>query len=760
MDDLLLETGDLLLLETGGTDNLLLEGSTALSGVQASGTVGTLSISNQVALTGVQATGGIGTLEVLPIGHGEIPPGSAPPGAYIPIRPKLFIRLVTPNAETFYFAFTQMNDNPEWPVGGYKPAKLLYVSSFSTKLSNYPQPVTWNFTIADVEDGGNNLRQWRDIADTETIEGSEVTLFAIDDDIRLAGGEPYHLMAGEVVGHTTADGIKYEFEVQDVLTRRLASKANEANLPGYAYSTAFDKSVVGQHPQIAVGKFISGRGLLPGKFVATVNPQTLWGGTATNAEFDVYVHSMFAVAQVEALYHTMATWGPEQAITQDWYNRPTPTNATGFFYKATTPGTTGTSEPTWPTSIGATIGDGSVTWTCAGIDDPTIRFQVPSTAFSPTSLVTSGQPSFLTVTGGTTPYIDFEGQRFGIVTLVRRDFIYAKPLREGLIQIGVDAYGVTEFPDGTGRYFDTPEQALVFLYTQQIFARSTGITFAAMPTLNGYGAIDMDSVAESEAVHAARLGGDPYIVSMLIGRGGQQQSGFSLHQEICEGGDVQTGIDRFGRVRFSSEDTEAVAAITFDDLHDIKFCLVKTDTENNKNRMLFFGGPRYMPDEGLIATPSPGQPLPSSTIGPTSKWSFAGEANESTAQGKVRSIKEIKFENYATHDKATFDNVASSRFSRFMGPLSASLEQMNDGRKLFKCAGRWGMLGRDGVEVKLGTVIGITSVQGLSSQGYVGKRGRVEEITIDPMTGEITYVGAILHTYAYTLVSDVLASVS
>jgi hypothetical protein len=44
----------------------------------------------------------------------------------------------------------------------------------------------------------------------------------------------------------------------------------------------------------------------------------------------------------------------------------TPATANGFYYKATTAGTSGGTIPTFPTTIGATVTDGTVTWTCAG----------------------------------------------------------------------------------------------------------------------------------------------------------------------------------------------------------------------------------------------------------------------------------------------------------------------------------------------------------------------------------------------------------
>lgn len=41
----------------------------------------------------------------------------------------------------------------------------------------------------------------------------------------------------------------------------------------------------------------------------------------------------------------------------------TPSVANGFFYRCTTAGTTGTTEPVWPTTAGATVTDGTVVWT-------------------------------------------------------------------------------------------------------------------------------------------------------------------------------------------------------------------------------------------------------------------------------------------------------------------------------------------------------------------------------------------------------------
>jgi len=64
---------------------------------------------------------------------------------------------------------------------------------------------------------------------------------------------------------------------------------------------------------------------------------------------------------VRALRLDDSDWQGETAYTTEYVK---PIIANGYHYECTVAGTTGDTEPTWPTTPGATVVDGGVTWTC------------------------------------------------------------------------------------------------------------------------------------------------------------------------------------------------------------------------------------------------------------------------------------------------------------------------------------------------------------------------------------------------------------
>jgi hypothetical protein len=70
-----------------------------------------------------------------------------------------------------------------------------------------------------------------------------------------------------------------------------------------------------------------------------------------------------------------------------------PRQNNGVIYRASTGGTTGSDEPQWPTTTGATVTDGSVTWTVAGVTGSGINAWSPSSPMTPGRLVMPPVPN-------------------------------------------------------------------------------------------------------------------------------------------------------------------------------------------------------------------------------------------------------------------------------------------------------------------------------------------------------------------------------
>lgn len=62
----------------------------------------------------------------------------------------------------------------------------------------------------------------------------------------------------------------------------------------------------------------------------------------------------------------LTAWAATTALTLGVFRRPTVSN--GYRYEVTTAGTTDGTEPTWPTTIGGTVTDGTVVFTCRGTE--------------------------------------------------------------------------------------------------------------------------------------------------------------------------------------------------------------------------------------------------------------------------------------------------------------------------------------------------------------------------------------------------------
>jgi hypothetical protein len=93
---------------------------------------------------------------------------------------------------------------------------------------------------------------------------------------------------------------------------------------------------------------------------------------------------------------TFVAWSSGESVTTSTYD--VPTTANGYYYKCTNAGTGTTAgpEPTWPTTIGATVADSNgVVWTCWARYGGGVRLRGPTRpmGFPPVSLKWTGGPS-------------------------------------------------------------------------------------------------------------------------------------------------------------------------------------------------------------------------------------------------------------------------------------------------------------------------------------------------------------------------------
>jgi Pectate lyase superfamily protein len=109
-----------------------------------------------------------------------------------------------------------------------------------------------------------------------------------------------------------------------------------------------------------LASFPTGRGLVVGGSLVGNGPEQKIG--TDGATYGLYVPGSYGSAL--DFYRMYRPWSGPSAFSSGTLVSPQPAN--GYYYKCTTAGTSGATQPAFPTTIGATVNDGSVVWTCAG----------------------------------------------------------------------------------------------------------------------------------------------------------------------------------------------------------------------------------------------------------------------------------------------------------------------------------------------------------------------------------------------------------
>jgi len=101
---------------------------------------------------------------------------------------------------------------------------------------------------------------------------------------------------------------------------------------------------------------------------ASTDIRSLWDGWRyqirnSQTSSDTYYNDVSGAATL-VTGRTESDWAASTSYSVGDIVKPTSGNETGFCYICSTAGTSGASEPTWPTTRGTTVADNTVVWTC------------------------------------------------------------------------------------------------------------------------------------------------------------------------------------------------------------------------------------------------------------------------------------------------------------------------------------------------------------------------------------------------------------
>ena len=86
-------------------------------------------------------------------------------------------------------------------------------------------------------------------------------------------------------------------------------------------------------------------------------------------------------------------WSPGTSVTLASFRRPR--IATGFEYECTQAGQTARKEPLWPKTIGLTVRDGSVIWTCRALSNASLKATLQTANWAIPSGITQGAATII-----------------------------------------------------------------------------------------------------------------------------------------------------------------------------------------------------------------------------------------------------------------------------------------------------------------------------------------------------------------------------
>lgn len=678
---------------------------------------------------------------------GTVPSGTNPPAAALPSNsPQFFGVLEQMDGSGILEAFAESAGGPfadnAGYLGGYKERRILSFGTITRKATTPAGGIQTSTQRVLLDDTDLHMRsQWG----LRTLRGRKWSNYVVDHVDRLAEQQPFRLSAGCITDQEPLDDFTFALTVQGMLGRHISRPRNEAMVPPNRLTPIELPILAARHqdgwsPPIGYG-FLSDeetakpQGVVPGEYVATANLQVAFGPGAVNVLVDYYIFFGHAVADTVNLYVTPPGWTPSTPYLVGDRVRPNLTS-NGFIYQCIAAGTSGASAPTFSATIGATFGDGSVTWQNVGVDDPDLRYVVPPSAYGQI-LIDPHKPGWTAATGVTTRYLDFNGYRYHVVCILN-SHRFARALREGRMSLTGNFRGIEDVGDGTGTLISAP--ARIFQHFWSNFVEKsykTGAWFG-VPTFGAYSLFDTTTVADATTVTDTLVSGGPVRSAILFGRQGSQMPLFDAVKQQAASWDLKFAENRHGQITTKIDVPAAPATVTFTDQHDVVRITTSPRRAGYANVVRYRYGPRYAPPVATQLEGEQGQPMPAKPVHEHADWvsglkrlAHAGAIAQNNGQEEY-----LDLDLWGVRDAATADMYAARALARAVGP--AGVLEGPVGVSI--TTGLQGLV-QDGVGVDIGTMAGVTHVEGLGSGGFVGARVIVDQVDVQPDPITVTLIG-------------------
>lgn len=675
--------------------------------------------------------------------------GTNPPAATLAsTTPQFFAVLEEIDDGTIIEAYAEAEggpfSDPSTYFGGYKERRVISFGTIGRK-TNTPAGGLQATSLQLVFDDSD--RYFRSSWGTTPRIGRKLSIYVVDHADRLAGNEPFRLIAGVVTQAEPLDELTYGLTIEGMLGRHISRLQTEKKVPPNLVTAAENPILAerfqdGWSPAIGYGVLsdeTSARpqGVVPGYYIGSANLQTVFGGGALNVVGDFIAFFGHAVQDMLNLYVTPAAWTSATVYLVGDRIRPN-TTSNGFLYQCMVAGTSGSSAPTFPTTVGATVGDGGVTWQNIGADDPALRYVIPSSAYGQILIEPTRTASWTAATGSIDRFLDYNGYRYH-VAIFDHNHRFAKAIREGRIQVTGNFRGVEDRGDGLGKLITAPSRIVRHFWENFVETTyTTGLWLATPPAFGAYSVFDTTTIEAVKTYTDTLVSGGPVEVALLIGEGGKQTALFDVVKQMTTSWDLKLSENRHGQIITTMVNPAAAAAVTLTDQHDVISLTTSPRRDDYFNTVRYRHGYLYAPPVATQLEGAEGQPMPANPVNEHAQWASGRQVLKDAAAIALNYGKEVylDLDLYGVRDAATAAMYAARALARGVGPM------LEGPIGVSATTGLQG-LQQGATQIDFDTTLGLDHIEGLGVSGFVGATVALDEISLEPEGCRVVLTGLL-----------------